>query len=632
MTKRVSVPKRLLQRLHLQVPLLPRRQGTKPLIRLGKRRHKAKSSQPESVNSVPMPQRPRRLGSRLRWLLLWLSTVSIVGLCLASGVLLLMKLPPPIDCKNISPLASDGDRLDCAQRAADSGKLEPLVAAIRLVQPWRPEHPLYPEAQRRTKLWSEAILRLAQQQIRQGNHQEAIKIARSIPVSSPLYPEAQAASATWQEELQKAQDTTNQFQKALKEQKWILAGALIGNLSAYEQPYWTNARIQALIQQMSAEKQAWQQLEEARELVKTNQIAQLEEAIALVAKINPKSYTHAIAYKEQTRWSRTLIKIAANNYKNQDFQGVIKVLQRIPESASLYQEAQDWTLLARADQAVKKPNILSLLDAIAAARQIEPDSPLNGLAAKKTKLWESQLQGATKLQIAQLTASLGQRLTFLSAIDYAQKVPPKHPQRLLAQTFIAQWRKQIQQIDNRKLLVQAQKLAESGTLEQLKRAVEVASAVKLGQPLRQDAQNAIAKWTVAIQTIEDQPLLDMARTYAQQQNLTAAIAIASTIRPNRALSAEAKKETTAWVIQVQTAQDRPILEAATALADQGRYDAAIATAAQIPPGRALYSQAQAAIAQWNLLKAPPPSTLEPPLPETPLPEYLPDAPLPEYSP
>ena len=631
MTKRVSVPKRLLQRLHLQVPSLPRRQGTKPLIRLGKKRHKAKSSQPD-LNSEPMPQRPRRQGSGFRWLLLWLSTVSIVGLCLASGMLLLMKLPPPIDCKNISPLASDGDRLDCAQRAADSGKLEPLVAAINLVQAWLPEHPLYLEAQRRTKVWSEAILRLAQQQIRQGNHQEAIKIARTIPVSSPLYPEAQAASATWQEELQKAQNLTNEFQKALKEQKWLLAGALVGNLSAYEQPYWTNVRIQALIQQMSAEKQAFVQLEEARDLVKTNQIAQLEEAIALVAKINPKSYTHAIAYKEQTRWSRTLIKIAANNYKNQDFLAVVKVLQRIPESASLYQEAQDWTLLARASQTMRKPNILSLLDAIAAVRQIQPDSPLNGLAVKKTQLWESQLQGATNLQIAQLTASLGQRLTFLSAINYAKNVPAKHPQRLLAQTLIAQWRKQIQQIDNRKLLVEAQRLAELGTIEQLKKAVEVASGVKLGQPLRQDAQNAIAKWTVTIQTIEDQPILDMARTYAQQQNLTAAIATASTIRPNRALSAEAKKEIAAWVVQVQTAQDRPILEAATALADQGRYDAAIATAAQIPPERALYSQAQAAIAQWNLLKAPPPPSLEPPLPDTPLPEYPPDAPLPQYSP
>ncbi|MGB5963545.1 MAG: hypothetical protein WBG73_23105 [Coleofasciculaceae cyanobacterium] len=630
MTKRVSMPKKLLQRLHLQVPLLPRRQGT-PRIRLGKKRRHVKSSSPESLNT-PVPPRPRRRSSRGRWLLLWLSIVSIVGVFLITGALLLMKLPPPVDCKNISALASDGDRLDCAQRAADSGKLEPLVAAINLVQLWLPEHPLYTEAQRRTKLWSEAILRLAQQQIRQGNYQEAIKIARSIPVSSPLYPEAQATSATWQEELQKSQNLNNEFQKALKEQKWQLAGALVGNLSAYEQSYWTNDRIQALIQQMSTEKQSWQQLQEARDLVKTNQIAQLEQAIAKVAQINPKSYTHAIAYKEQTRWSRTLIKVASDNYKNQNFLTVVKVLQQIPESASLYQEAQDWTLLARASQTMTKPNILSLLDAIAAVRQIQPDSPLNGLAVKQAKLWESQLQGATKLQIAQLTASLGQRLTFVSAIDYAQAVPLKHPQRLLAQTLIAQWRKEIQQIDNRKLLVEAQKLAEPGTVEQLKKAVEVASGIKLGQPLRQDAQSAIAKWNITIQTIEDQPILDMARTYAQQENLTAAIATASTIRPNRALSAVAQKEITAWVVQVQTAQDRPILEAATALADQGRYEAAIATAEQIPSDRALYPQAQAAIAEWNLLKAPPPSIFEPPLPVTPLPEYLPDPPGPQYYP
>jgi hypothetical protein len=186
------------------------------------------------------------------------------------------------------------------------------------------------------------------------------------------------------------------------------------------------------------------------------------------------------------------------------------------------------------------------------------------------------------------------------AIDYAQKVAPKHPQRLFAQTLIAQWRKETQLIEDRNKLIEAQKLADRGRIEQLKRAVELASTIKPGQILRRDAQSAVAKWTRQIQTIEDQPILELSQTFAQQQDFTAAISTAGRIRPGRALYAEAQRVIALWVAQIQTAQDRPILEAATALAYQGRFDAAIATASQIPPERALYQQAQAAIAEWNL--------------------------------
>jgi hypothetical protein len=474
------------------------------------------------------------------------------------------------------------------------------VAAIKLVEHWTAEHALYPEAQRRLKEWSSAILGLANQKIKQGNYLDAIKIAQRISLTSPLYPEAQAAIATWQEQWQKVQETTRQFKNALLKQNWQQASVIVGALSESEQPYWSAPRIQALMQQMAAEKLAWQQLEDARDLAKMNRLPQLEEAIQMVSKINPNSYIKATAQQEQTRWSRTLVQMAAINYKNQDFLGVLKVLQRIPTNTSLYQEAQDWIRLARASQTARNKNILTLLDAIAYVSQIQPDSPIKALASSQATLWESQLQGYTYLQIAQLTASLEQRMALAYAIDYAQKVAPKHPQRLFAQTLIAQWRKETQLIEDRNKLIEAQKLADRGRIEQLKRAVELASTIKPGQILRRDAQSAVAKWTRQIQTIEDQPILELSQTFAQQQDFTAAISTAGRIRPGRALYAEAQRVIALWVAQIQTAQDRPILEAATALAYQGRFDAAIATASQIPPERALYQQAQAAIAEWNL--------------------------------
>jgi len=603
MTERVSVPKKLLQRFNIQTPLLTRQRRGRNLFIPPRNRHPQKDIQKQRENTTtppPLPKRQNRMGSRLRWLLLWSSIVSFLGMCVVSGVLLLTKLPPPIDCKSISPLASDGDRLYCAQLAAQPGNLDSLVAAIKLVEHWTAEHALYPEAQRRLKEWSSAILGLANQKIKQGNYLDAIKIAQRISLTSPLYPEAQAAIATWQEQWQKVQETTRQFKNALLKQNWQQASVIVGALSESEQPYWSAPRIQALMQQMAAEKLAWQQLEDARDLAKMNRLPQLEEAIQMVSKINPNSYIKATAQQEQTRWSRTLVQMAAINYKNQDFLGVLKVLQRIPTNTSLYQEAQDWIRLARASQTARNKNILTLLDAIAYVSQIQPDSPIKALALSQATLWESQLRGYTYLQIAQLTASLEQRMALAYAIDYAQKVAPKHPQRLFAQTLIAQWRKETQLIEDRNKLIEAQKLADRGRIEQLKRAVELASTIKPGQILRRDAQSAVAKWTRQIQTIEDQPILELSQTFAQQQDFTAAISTAGRIRPGRALYAEAQRVIALWVAQIQTAQDRPILEAATALAYQGRFDAAIATASQIPPERALYQQAQAAIAEWNL--------------------------------
>ncbi|MEW6498490.1 MAG: hypothetical protein AB1589_39230, partial [Cyanobacteriota bacterium] len=96
---------------------------------------------------------------------------------------------------------------------------------------------------------------------------------------------------------------------------------------------------------------------------------------------------------------------------------------------------------------------------------------------------------------------------------------------------------------------------------------------------------------------------DLAEALAQRGDLVAAISTAGQIRSERPLYPEAQKAIANWVAHVQTIQDRPILDAANALAAQGRFDAAIATASQIPAQRALYGQAQAAIARWTEQKA-----------------------------
>lgn len=606
-----------MHRFHVQTRLPShKRRGRKLVIRLGKDSKVSTLDQsPEGgvgsredsripTSSSLVPTRKHRRSFRVgRWQLLWLSVLSILGVSLTSGVLFLTMLPPPINCQRISPLSADSDRLYCAQLAASSGKLDQLVAAIKLVQDWPVNHPLYSEAQRKLKEWSGALLEIAQQKINQADQSGAVEIASIIPVSSPLYPEAQAAIATWKQEWKQGEETISKFKNALKVQNWQQASQIIAVLSQSNQEYWSISHVDGLIKQLAAEKQAWQQLEEARDLAKSNRLAQLEEAIALASKINPNSYVKTQAQLEQSRWSRTLVQIAATNFKNQDFDGAINVLKRIPVNTPLYSEAQEWIQLVRASKTAKEDNILALVDALAGVRQIAPKSPVYSLASKQAALWQSQLQDHAQLQYAVAIASLEQRQTLAYAIDQATKVALGRPQRIRAQTLIAQWRKEIQQIEDRNKLNEAQHLAKRGKIEDLKTAVEIASIIQLGQPLRLEAQNAIAKWNRQIQRLEDQPTLDLADTFAQRRDLMAAISTAEQIRPGRALYPEAQSAISDWLAQVQTAQDRPILEAATALAAQGRFDAAIATASQIPPERALYGQAQAAIARWTSQKA-----------------------------
>jgi hypothetical protein len=521
-----------------------------------------------------------------------------MGVTVTAGVLWLTKLPPPTDCQNLSRLSTDGDRLFCAQVGATSGKLEKLEAAITLVQQWSPNHPLYPESRRMLEKWSGLILEIAQQKISQGNQSEAVSVASKIPVNSPLYPEAQALIATWKQEWQRSEALVNQFREALKVQKWQQASQSMAELSTSKRKYWSISRVDALMRQLAAEKLAWEQLEEARDLAKLNQLEQLEEAIALAGKVNPNSYVKVKAKAEQTQWSRTIVQIAVTYFDQQEYDSAVNVLERIPANTPLYQEAQDWIHLSRAFEMAKKDTLLALLDAIAAVRQIESKSPLYRKASTQATLWQSQLQDHTKLQVARLLASFDQQKTLKIAIDQATQVAPKRPQRIFAQTLIAQWRKEIQHIEDHDQLWRAKQFGERGTLKELKTAVEIASTVGLGQPLRLDAQSAIAKWNRQIQTIEDQPILDLAQAFAQRRDLIAAISTAGQIRSDRALYAQAQTAISDWVAQVQTAEDRPILEAAVALAAQGRFDVAIATISQISPERALYSQAEALKNSW----------------------------------
>jgi hypothetical protein len=268
--------------------------------------------------------------------------------------------------------------------------------------------------------------------------------------------------------------------------------------------------------------------------------------------------------------------------------------------------AQQLAATANLDVPATRPRygtIVNLLEAIAAVSRIAPDSPFAAAGQAYLPSWQSQLEDLRWLKFADLVAQLGHRASYELAIQQAQRVAPGHPRRLQGQTLIADWRVRMQRLEDRPTLVLAQQLAQPGTIAALQAATAKASQIELGRPLRIEAQTLMAEWQQEIEEIQDQPILAAASALANQGNLQAAITEAAKIPVNRALYPRAQGLIQDWTRTIQTAQDQPILAKAKDLAYAGKLTAAINLASQIAAGRALYPEAKAAISLWKADRA-----------------------------
>ncbi|HIK27883.1 MAG: hypothetical protein N3E45_12060 [Oscillatoriaceae bacterium SKW80] len=565
----------------------------------------------ETINNLEKettPESSPKKDSGLGLPLLWLSMLLVFGGTATSAFLWLITMPPPVNCQNITPLSPDMERLHCAQQSAATRKLEKLLEGLNLVKDWPEENPLYSQAAQLRDQWSRSLLELAQQKMDAGDIKSAREIASKIPPNASVYKEGQAVVGVWQNDWERGETIYNKALQALKNQQWQQATAYAQELSRLRNEYWRQQRLTELIKQISAEKEGWRKLREARNLASYETPADLEEAIALIGKISPSTYVYATAKSEMTKWSRKLLAAAAKRLEEKDYEGAIAIAKKIPSESTLYPEAQDFIQLSTANMILPETavssmpfavHIFALMEAQAAARKIEPNRPLYKEAQTKISDWQEQIKDFLQLQVASILANVGQGLTLQLAIDQAQQIGKNRPKRLHAQTLIAQWRKELAVAQDRPFIVSAQMLAAKETPEGLRSALAQARQVAPGRPLRLEAQTLIASWNKRVEILEDQPILDEAKSLAKQGELKKAILTAEKIKPNRALYAQAQQAIADWTYQIQVKEDRPILEEATKLAAQGRLFEAIQKASQIAYGRALYYEAQEGIARWS---------------------------------
>jgi soluble cytochrome b562 len=571
---------------------------------------------------------------------LWFILIMGFGVTGSFALMWLLKTPPPPNCQQEAPLVSDGEKLYCLQQAANSGKLDKILQALAFVQSWSAENPLYNQAQQLKEEWSKSLLHLASNKIEQGDLQGALQIVAKIPKDIPFYKgEVEPTIAGWRNNWDEGQKIYDKAIQALKDQNLRKASDYVQALFQLNNVFWGRKRFNELVEQIALEKQGWQRLNEAKALANSGRPDKLGEAIALANQIPKNLYARKEADAEMLNWSRTLIKIATQRLNAKDIGGAIDAANYIPSYSLLYAEAQDLMQLGRAqavtwNQSITTPiyeHIFNLLEGQAAAGQIVPGRPLYQQAQTQIQNLQTQYPDLLRLQMANAIANIGQPFTFQWAIEQAQMVSPKAPRRIHAQTMVAIWRKEILRLEDQPYLLSARQLAQKQTVVDFQKAISQASLIRPGRPLHIEAQTDIAQWRKQIEIVEDQPLLNDAIAFAQQGNLNAAVDKASKIKRGRSLYQEAQAKTTEWVTQLQIAQDKPILAQANELASKGNFSEAINTAAQIRYGRALYDEAQGAIGRWiserEALSAPPPRRRQASAPEH---QYTP--PREEYTP
>ncbi|HSM82170.1 MAG TPA: hypothetical protein VLS96_10810 [Nodosilinea sp.] len=574
------------------------------------------ASSPLSSRLRPRPRSDRQVNLwEWAWLTLWVLLLTGSGVFCAWALMWLTRIPPLPDCEQITPFHSASDLLYCAKAQARTGEPNTLVQSVLLTANWPKTHANYDESQEILKDASEQILVLANRWAQAGKLEDAVQLANEIPLNTPLRKSAQAVIFEWRQDWEQGQAIEARLKPALAASDWEQAKLHLQAFKGLKSDYWLVTRHLYWQRQFQVERQAWDQLLQARALAATNTIDNLRQAVVLARAIDLRSQVWPAAENDVNAWSETVLDVALQKWRVGDRAGALALASVVPPQPDLAPDAEELLHLAQAQRlaqsaepsgeglAPRYGHLVALMEAIGAVQQLPGDSPYAAADLSSVEEWSAELSDLRRLKFSDMVARLGQRTTYHWAMHQAQLVEPDRPRRIQGQTLVAQWQANLQRIEDRPILAAARGLARPGTIPALEGAIAKAATVAQGRSLRIEAQTLIAEWQQEIQVIEDRPMLEAAVALADQGKLAEAIAEANQIEPNRALHARAQGLVQEWTATIQIAEDQPILDEAKDLAYGGSLTAAINLAGQIAPGRALYDEAKAAIALWTAERA-----------------------------
>lgn len=540
---------------------------------------------------------PRLLKSWVFWTMFLTLVTGSIGF---TAVTMLLKLPAAPNCPSIFwPLASASVRLHCAQLAASKLTVPDLLQAIELVNYLPKSHPMRAEVDRLIAEWSKDVLRLADESFQAGNIESAIATARKIPENVSASTLINDKITKWQSIWSAAESIYKESEAEIREQHWHQAFMISAKLLRVNNKYWAVAKYDEINRSITRTREESDKLAKAQDEAKNGSLDSIRKAIKVAQSIGQNSYIYQKAQDIIPDLGRKMLDIAQQQLDRHDADQAISIAQQIPANAKIQSEIQDFVTLAEAQRSAWTGTISGLQAAISQAQQIDATRPAYDKAQKLIGYWQLEAQDIFRLEKARSLASAGTINDLTAAIAEAQQIPASNPRGKEANQEISKWVAQVQTIQDRPYLDRADQIALYEDVNSLHAAIAEASQIHRGRALYREAQQKVATWTDKVQRIEDQPYLDQAKELAQSGNLPAAVATAQRIARGRALSSQAQAAIDDWQGQLSAREN---WQRAREVAVAGTPEAlaqAIRLANRVPESSLLRNDVNVAMDQWS---------------------------------
>ncbi|MEB3360087.1 MAG: chromosome segregation ATPase [Synechococcales bacterium] len=551
-------------------------------------------SDPETSRRSPLG---RLFKSWLFWMTLLLAMTGGVG---GFAAAVLFKIPALPNCPAIFwPTASASLRLYCAELAANKKTEKDLLKAIALVDKLPDEHPMRQEIDRLVEAWSLEILDLAEVQFQNGEIDEAIAIARRIPRDVPAHDLVDKRIDDWREVWAEGERIFQEAEAQLQQENFKEAFAIALRLLSVGNQHWETTQYDKLNQIIETAREDGTKLTEARNLVKRGGLDNILEAIQLIEDIDEESYVYPAARRTIEDFWGTALDLGLEALDRGNADTALKVARSLPDTTEYQAKAHDLRELAYALTQASRGTVTDLEAAIIQAKKLQAERPLYSQAQQMISRWQLEIQDVQRLARAEKLAEPGGVENLRAAIAEAKLVLDTNPRAGEAQEAIARWSDQIQTIEDGPYLERARELASRGDVLSLQAGILEARRINEGSPLYDEAASLIAGWTERVERIEDQPILTESEELARVGNLPAAIARAEQIRAGRVLYNEAQANIQRWQGQITGATQ---LQEAVNTASTGTPSSlasAIQALEQIPPDNPSRSEAEQLMNRWS---------------------------------
>ena len=478
------------------------------------------------------------------WAIVVMAAFGATGYAATSA---LLSLNTPKGCESVYwPLASGARRLYCAQIEAKEGDADSLLSAIALVSKLPDDHPLRGEINKNIKIWSEQVLQRGEQQFQAGNLEAAMAIAEEIPTGIAAKAVIKEKVERWNRIWEQGETIQENVEAQLKQAAWNLAFKEAGKLVDLDNEYLANRRYTELAAKIQQAKIEGAVLDEARDAYDRGGVNNFITAMEKAESIDAESYSYQAAQDLITKVGETLMQKAQENLEQRRWNTLLDITKAIPESLELEKQVADFRQIALAGLEARSDDVSGLREAITQAETIGEERPLYDQAQDLIARWEKEIDDVQVLNLAKGYANGGTRADLRAAMAKADEVPQGNPRYQEARQLVNQWNRRVQTIEDRPILNRAVEMARGSNINSYRSAIEVAKQIDSSRALYQQAQTKIASWRNRIQRIEDKPILDRATRMANQGQLERAIATANQISSNRALYREAQGKIRNW--------------------------------------------------------------------------------------